>query len=363
MSFPGKFSKLRGSERSLPCGGPWLARSVQSWSNRHGFGLLASPLSSHLALGCKLSVLDAFCPHGGANLCGGSVVDDHLQCPFHLWEFKSDGGVGKVPWLDEPPAHIKAKTWPFVEYHGMVCVWFDAEGRAPLYQPPRVAQIDDGRMRFCGSWDVNRPIYMHLIEYMENTVDVQHFTPMHGKMSIPWTTVQIPGVEVKFDSKVVLGSEDGAEKLGPANSPHFLYFLNTSSLTFYGKDVPRTTARVEVQFIGPGSIVRFLFTIPDLGEIVMFQTHLPLLENRGLAQRIRYQWFASNNIPKALASYVVGEWVSNWWADVGVWEEKIRKNAPALVKGDGPIQRGRRWFKQFYSESSAEASTPQSFDW
>ena len=110
-----------------------------------------------------------------------------------------------------------------------------------------------------------------------------------SQMSIPWTTVQIQGVEVKFDSKVVLGSEDGAEKLGPANSPHFLYFLNTSSLTFYGKDVPRTTARVEVQFIGPGSIVRFLFTIPDLGEIVMFQTHLPLLENRGLAQRIRYQ--------------------------------------------------------------------------
>jgi hypothetical protein len=75
------------------------------------------------------------------------------------------------------------------------------------------------------------------------------------------------------------------------------------------------------------------------------------------------QWFASMSIPKALASYVVGEWVSNWWADVAVWEEKIRKNTPALVKGDGPIQRGRRWFKQFYSDGSAAASKPQSFDW
>jgi hypothetical protein len=64
----------------------------------------------------------------------------------------------------------------------MVCVWYDADGRPPPYQPPRVAEIDDGSMRFCGTWDVDRPIYMHLIEYMENTVDVQHFTPMHGKV-------------------------------------------------------------------------------------------------------------------------------------------------------------------------------------
>jgi len=55
--------------------------------------------------------------------------------------------------------------------------------------------------------------------------------------------------------------------------------------------------------------------------------------------------------------------VSNWWADVAVWEEKIRRAQPALVKGDGPIQKGRRWFKQFYSDGSAAASEPQSFDW
>ena len=57
------------------------------------------------------------------------------------------------------------------------------------------------------------------------------------------------------------------------------------------------------------------------------------------------------------------QWVSNWWADVAVWEEKIRRSAPALVKGDGPIQKGRRWFKQFYTEGSAAASEPVSFDW
>ena len=61
---------------------------------------------------------------------------------------------------------------------------FDAEGRGPQYHPPRVGMVDSGAMRFCGRWEVDRPVYMHLIEYMENTVDVQHFTPMHGSMSV-----------------------------------------------------------------------------------------------------------------------------------------------------------------------------------
>ena len=51
---------------------------------------------------------------------------------------------------------------------------------------------------------------------------------------------------------------------------------------------------------------RFLFTIPAVGQIIMFQTHLPLLENKGLAQQIRFSWFASEGVPAALASYVVG---------------------------------------------------------
>jgi len=311
----------------------------------------------------ELSVLDAFCPHGGANLACGTVEEDHLVCPFHLWKFNPDGGVHSVPWLDKPPIHSNAKTWEWTEFHGMVCIWFDAEGREPAYDLPRVTGITDGKFRYCDNWEVDRPIYMHLIEYMENTVDIQHFTPMHGRMALPWTQWRLPGITVLFDSKVVLGADEEAEEYGDKGRPEILYFINTSSLQFYGRDVPRTSASVVVQFMGPASVNRFLFTIPDLGEIIMMQTHLPLNENEGLAQKVRFSWFATSGIPDALASYVVGEWVSNWWDDVGVWEEKIRRAKPKLVKGDGPIQRGRGWYKQFYSESSEKVSSPQSFDW
>ena len=106
--------------------------------------------------------------------------------------------------------------------------------------------------------------------------------------TLPWTKVKIPGVEVKFDSRVVLGSEPEAVamRLYP-DLPQYLYFLNTSSLTFRGTDVPCSSASVTVQFIGPGSVVRFLFDIPRVGQIV----HVPgMLPDREVRNRLAWSF-------------------------------------------------------------------------
>ena len=48
-------------------------------------------------------VLDAYCPHMGANIAvGGRVVGDCLECPFHGWQFRgADGKVTKIPYADK----------------------------------------------------------------------------------------------------------------------------------------------------------------------------------------------------------------------------------------------------------------------
>ena len=48
-------------------------------------------------------VLDAYCPHLGADLgAGGQVVGECLQCPFHGWEFRgSDGQCVKIPYANK----------------------------------------------------------------------------------------------------------------------------------------------------------------------------------------------------------------------------------------------------------------------
>ena len=39
----------------------------------------------------EVYVLDAYCPHLGANLAvGGQVKGDCIECPFHQWQFKGE---------------------------------------------------------------------------------------------------------------------------------------------------------------------------------------------------------------------------------------------------------------------------------
>lgn len=49
-----------------------------------------------------VGVLDAYCPHLGANLAvGGTVSNGCLQCPFHKWEFDTSGQCTKIPYLEK----------------------------------------------------------------------------------------------------------------------------------------------------------------------------------------------------------------------------------------------------------------------
>ncbi len=42
----------------------------------------------------QVSIVDAYCPHLGANLgVGGRVIGNCIECPFHGWQF--DGETGK----------------------------------------------------------------------------------------------------------------------------------------------------------------------------------------------------------------------------------------------------------------------------
>lgn len=48
----------------------------------------------------KVFVLDAFCPHMGADLgVGGIVRNDCIECPFHQWKFSGiDGKCVDIPY-------------------------------------------------------------------------------------------------------------------------------------------------------------------------------------------------------------------------------------------------------------------------
>mmetsp|Transcript_19905 Transcript_19905/g.40884 ORF Transcript_19905/g.40884 Transcript_19905/m.40884 type:complete len:517 (+) Transcript_19905:222-1772(+) len=374
----------------------------------------------------RVGVLDAHCPHLGANLAVGGVVppgSDCLRCPFHEWTFNAAGRCTAIPHLPpgkSVPLAANAKAWPVCEFYGMVLFFYHAEREEPSYYPPPSPELDTFAHRGCFDTRVN----MHVQEFAENSADFLHFDPLHGKMMVPFTPFTLPLIDIvhrpgwkpgtttrqpappttsssgetthgdealaaevatsetkatKVESVKAASFSPSSSSSPPASPPpsslssssppssspwkevnegHLSWFSDAASLTLNGKPIPNTAAHADITFIGPGSLVQFTFDTP-VGKIIMFQSHLP---EAPLRQRVRFTWFADKAMPRLLVWYVVGQWLSQWRNDLVVWENKKFVGRPVLVKGDGPIQAQRRWFKQFYSASS-EPSTAAVPSW
>lgn len=54
-------------------------------------------------------MVDAYCPHLGANLAaGGRVLGDCIECPFHGWQFQgSDGKCVRIPYAEKGERHTR----------------------------------------------------------------------------------------------------------------------------------------------------------------------------------------------------------------------------------------------------------------
>ncbi len=285
-------------------------------------------------------MVDAHCPHQGASLAGGCVEGDALRCPFHRWRFRGDGELDDIPGLERSP-RARVGSWSLTEAHGAIWAWQHVSGRpvAPDYPFAPVAPIVDRGMVFRGEHHAGVAA-MHIREFCENSVDFQHFAHVHDGLTVPWTTRTIPGFRLHHEPAWRVSE----------TAPHVCFFENSSATVFRGRILEKTRSFVQVTMFGPGGAIWFHFQIPELGELVLFQTHLP----RGpLAQEVVFRWYADPGISRLMAWIIVGQWVANWKADLPIWQDKVFVEKPILVGIDGPVRALRRWYAQFVDPAPA----------
>lgn len=264
------------------------------------------------------------------------MVGNCLECPFHKWQFDGDGVCTYIPYADKVPKAADTNAYFVCEYYGHILFWYHAQRQEPEYAPPEIEAMATGNMVRRGA--TCTAVNMHIQEFAENSTDFQHFDPLHGQMTLPFSPIPIPFLKINHRPGWKEGK--GAEK-------HRCWFLDHADLYFAGHTIPKTDAHATINFIGPASLVFFMFET-ELGKIVLFQTHTPLA---GTRQQVHFEWWADVQLPRGLVFYVVGNWIAQWRNDIMIWENKIFANKPVLVKGDGPMNLQRRWFKQFYSTS------------
>jgi len=284
-------------------------------------------------------VMDGYCPHLGAHLAeGGRVVGEQLRCPFHDLGFAIDGRCAYTPHGGRPK--LRTRSWPVRERHGVVVTYHGGDEPAWELRPiePEHAELEwsrpAGRL-----WRIRT----HPQEIIENTVDVSHFSTVHG----------YERVEIAEGMK--------------ADGPHLtMSYTVIRDRGLFGRHVPtRFRFRLDIAASGVGySRVQIAALGLRLRTVVMptpvddettevrVVTQIALVPGKDhwAARMLPRQWLA--DLAGRIAASEMGR---DFAADIRIWEHKRYQDPPRLVAGDGPIGPYRTWARQFYRADAAGA--------
>src|SRR5690349_9526403 len=81
----------------------------------------------------KPVVQSAWCPHLGADLSVGQVVEGRLRCAYHHWSFDGSGACAHIAAGDKIPSAARIFTYPVEEKWGLVWAF---NGETPDFEVP-----------------------------------------------------------------------------------------------------------------------------------------------------------------------------------------------------------------------------------
>ena len=88
-----------------------------------------------------VSCLADTCPHRGAALGDGELVEHTVACPYHGWRFGADGRCTLIPALGPgvaPPKRVRVDRYPTQEKYGWVWAFL---GDLPESQRPKIPDL------------------------------------------------------------------------------------------------------------------------------------------------------------------------------------------------------------------------------
>ncbi|MCY4043772.1 MAG: Rieske 2Fe-2S domain-containing protein [Cellvibrionales bacterium] len=275
-----------------------------------------------------INVIDPFCPHLGAHLGhGGKIVGENIECPFHAWQFGTDGKCANVPYSDGLPPQKNNRGcinhWPIKEVQDIVYIWYDNEGNEPWFDIDIPAELSDRSIWSkpkIYSWTLDS----HIQELVENAVDTAHFTKVHEKTY-----------------KNILPKVDESDFSSTSFS-----ITTTSDFDVLGKKYPTT---VFVRCDGLGVMhVESLFT--DKMGLHLTMAMRPAAAGKVELRAIIQHRISKNPLLNVFQRLFAMDFFPNEVEhDIKIWKNKRYVPKPVLSKDDGPIMPFRKWCEQFYS--------------
>lgn len=118
--------------------------------------------------------MSAYCPHVGADLSVGRMVEGRVQCAFHHWEYDTEGFCVKTGIGDPPPKSACLFQFPVKERFGIIWVF---NGEEPLFDLPQLPYPDE--QLFSAAYRFGTTLQCDPWVFAANTPDMQHLKVVH----------------------------------------------------------------------------------------------------------------------------------------------------------------------------------------
>ena len=291
----------------------------------------------------RAAILDAHCPHLGASLASGEgrVLGDNIACPFHGWTFDPTGQCVDIPYAKSIPqkaAHA-LKGWPVLEQNGFIALWYDRQENEPELYLPDIPQWGPNGW---GDWVFYRSrIRAQPCDIIENIVDIAHFPHVHGGFVKSW--------ENRFDERSV--TQLSTIKQDPdANMiiPEGVVLDVKAARSEAGDDID---AWGDATYHGPS--IMYYYTESKSADISFrswwVNCHTPVNATEvDLCSAVMVSGLNDEPLPEEFAQLYPQMAHVAFGQDVEIWKDKVYREDPILCDGDGPINKLRSWYEQFY---------------
>jgi len=141
------------------------------------------------------------CPHRGVALSIGKLENDHLQCPFHGFEYDASGHCVLIPANGQGgriPKSLQLKNYPTFEKHGFIWIWWGDSPSEGLQPPSFFENLDDSFIY--GS----KPDHWkaHYSRVIENQLDVVHLPFVHHNTIGRGDNTVVDGPVVRWEEDI-----------------------------------------------------------------------------------------------------------------------------------------------------------------
>jgi nitrite reductase/ring-hydroxylating ferredoxin subunit len=248
----------------------------------------------------KPLVQSAYCPHLGADLSVGQLVEGQIRCAYHHWRFDRAGRCVDIPTGDKIPPGARIWTYPSAEAWGLIWAF---NGETPLFPLPRVPDIAERDLSYESHLRGTRALDPWVA--VSNGVDFQHLRTLHGLQAVTpeIVTVRDYSIEYRVESTgavqhgLITGVNTFSQHLSIGGEELFMLFSGAPlahgrTMGFYVYGVPKSDAdpqavAAKLEMLR-GFVERLLAEDAPVLDTIRFRPGVLVASDRHLARFFQY---------------------------------------------------------------------------